>query len=228
MGKENVSIIIDGKPVQAKAGDKLLFAALDAGIYIPNLCAMRGIQPQAGCRLCFVEVEGQRRPITACTEEVVEGMNVKTDSGQVRRLQRTALELLLASHPIECKTCPANGKCELQKIASFLKVKLKQKRFRDKVRHLPIDDSHPNIAIDPNKCVICGKCIWACVEHKGIGAINWAFRGDRTTISAFGGDRLVDTKCNGDGLCADVCPVGAIYRKQDSPTITTKTPKRRK
>ena len=215
MDKKTVNLTIDGKPVRAKAGERVLFAALDAGIYIPNLCAMRDVNPQAGCRLCFVEVKGQRRPVTACTEEVAEGMVVQTDSEHVRRLQRTALELLLASHPIICKTCPANGNCELQNISAFLHVKLKQKRFRNKARSLPIDNSHPDIGIDPNKCVICGKCIWACVEHKRIGAINWAFRGDRTIISAFGGDQLVDTKCDGCGLCAEVCPVGAIWKKTD-------------
>lgn len=214
MSNETLNLTIDGSPVKAERGEKVLFAALDAGVYIPNLCAMRGLKPQAGCRLCFVEIEGRDKPVTACTEEVAEGMIVRTDGEHVRRLQRTALELLLASHPVDCANCPANGNCDLQRIASFLKVKLKQKRFRKKTRDLPVDDSHPDIAIDPNKCVVCGKCIWACVEKKGIGAINWAFRGDRITISPFGGDRLVDTKCNGDGLCAEVCPVGAIVRKR--------------
>lgn len=223
MNSDAVKLTIDGKVVEARAGDKLLFAALDAGVYIPHLCALRGVSPHAGCRLCLVEIEGRRRPTTACTEDVVDGMVVRTDTVHVRRLQRTALELLLASHPIECKTCPANGACSLQRIAAFLHVKLNQKRFRSRIRDLPVDDSHPNIGIDPDKCVICGKCIWACVEHKGIGAINWAFRGDRTVITPFGGDRLVDTKCDGDGLCADVCPVGAIWRKEDGIPIPKKS-----
>ena len=212
MKKKIINLTIDGKQVQAKQGEKVLFTALDAGIYIPNLCAICDVRPHAGCRLCFVEIEGRSRMVTACTEEAAEGMVVRTDTEHIRRLQRTALELLLASHPVECKTCPANKNCELQNIAAFLKVKLNTKRFRKKLRQLPVDDSHADITIDPNKCVVCGRCIWACVEHKGIGAINWAFRGDRTTIGAFGGDHLVDTRCNGDGLCADVCPVGAISR----------------
>lgn len=207
-----INLTIDGNRVQAKPGEKVLFVALDAGIYIPNLCAIRSVRPHTGCRLCFVEIDGKPEPVTACTEEVAEGMAVQTDTEHVRRLQHTALELLLASHPIVCKSCPANGNCELQKIASFLRIKLKQKRFRTKHRDLPVDDSHPDITLDPNLCILCGKCVWACNEKREIGALNYAFRGDRTIISPFGGDRLVDTRCDGCGLCADVCPVGAISR----------------
>ena len=212
MKTKPINLAIDDKKVQAKPGEKVLFAALDAGIYIPNLCALRGVRPHTGCRLCFVEIDGRPRPVIACTEEVAEGMVVRTDTKNIRRLQRTALELLLASHPIVCKSCPANGNCELQKIASFLHIKLKQKRFRTKHRELPIDDSHPDITLDPNLCILCGKCIWACNEERKIGALNYAFRGDRTIISAFGGDLLADTRCDGCGLCAEVCPVGAISK----------------
>lgn len=212
MKTKPINLTIDGNRVQAKPGEKVLFVALDAGIYIPNLCAIRSVRPHTGCRLCFVEIDGKPGPVTACTEEVAEGMAVQTDTEHVRRLQRTALELLLASHPIVCKSCPANGNCELQKIASFLRIKLKQKRFRTKHRDLPVDNSHPDITIDPNLCILCGKCVWACNEKREIGALNYAFRGDRTIISPFGGDRLVDTRCDGCGLCAEVCPVGAISK----------------
>ena len=222
---ERIKLTIDGVPIRAKHGEKVLFAALDAGIYIPNLCAISSVRPHAGCRLCFVEIEGRPELVTACTEEVAEGAIVHTDGPRVRRLQRTALELLLASHPIECKTCPANKHCELQNIASFLKVNLNTKRFRKKLRDLPVDDSHPDIILDPNMCVVCGKCIWACVEQRGIGALNYAFRGDRTIISAFGGDLLVDTRCDGCGLCADVCPVGAISKNVKKATLSHKISK---
>ncbi|MFA5368096.1 MAG: 2Fe-2S iron-sulfur cluster-binding protein [Dehalococcoidia bacterium] len=213
MTAKKVNIIIDGKPVQTVQGRKLLFAALDAGIYIPNLCAIRDTTPHAGCRLCLVEIDGRPDPVTSCTENVAESMIVRTDTPRVRRLQRTAFELIMASHTTDCKNCPKHGSCELHRIAAFLKTSLKTKRLRKKERSYPIDDSHPDITLDRNKCVLCGKCVWACNEKRNIGALNYALRGDRTVIDTFCGNRLADTACDGCGLCADLCPVSSIIRK---------------
>jgi bidirectional [NiFe] hydrogenase diaphorase subunit len=103
---DTVTLTIDGIPVKARRGEKVLWAALDAGIYIPNLCAIREAeQPFGGCRLCFVEIEGRPAPVTACTEEVAEGMVVHTESPRVERLRRTAAELLIAAHHVDCRAC---------------------------------------------------------------------------------------------------------------------------
>ena len=211
--KKTVNIIIDGTPVQAKKGENLLFAALDAGIYIPNLCAIRDVAPHAGCRLCLVEIDGQPEPATACTENVDEGMIVRTNTPHIRKLQRMAFELIMATHPVDCKNCPKHGKCELHRIAAFLKTSLKTQRLRKKERFYPVDDSHNEIILDRNKCVLCGKCVWACNDKRHIGAINYAFRSDRTIIDTFCEDRLADTDCDGCGLCVELCPVGSISRK---------------
>lgn len=128
---KTVTLTIDGRKIKASEGAKVLWVALDNGIYIPNLCAIREASfPSASCRLCFVEVAGKDSPVAACTETVAEGMVVNTRGAKALRLARTALELLIASHPVDCATCPRKGSCELVKITSHLKVKLKTKRLR--------------------------------------------------------------------------------------------------
>src|SRR5512136_2514877 len=150
---KTVSLTIDGRKITAREGQKVLWAALDNGIYIPNLCAIRkAAEPYAGCRLCFVEIEGRNGPVTACTEPVAEGMVVNTKGAKALRLARTALELLLASHPVDCAHCLKNGSCELQKIAKHIRVKLNTKRFRKIPPELHIDSSSPLFIYDPNKC----------------------------------------------------------------------------
>jgi len=209
-----ISLTIDGTKIRARKGEKVLWAALDNGIYIPNLCAIReASEPFAGCRLCFVEIEGRNGPVTACTETVEEGMTVNTQSPKAQRLARTALELLLASHPVDCANCPANRTCELQKIAKHLHVKLNSKRFRKIERELPIDSSSPVFTYDPNKCVLCGKCVWACRERLGIGVLGFARRGFQRVVTTFNNRPIAESGCEGCGDCAVVCPVGAMVLK---------------
>ena len=125
---KNIFLTINGKKIRAHEGDKILWAALENGIYIPNLCAIQErMQPSASCRLCFVEVEAENEPVVACTELVKEGMVVNTRGKNALRLARTSAELLMASHPVDCGHCLKNRYCELQKIAKHLGIKLKSK-----------------------------------------------------------------------------------------------------
>ena len=115
-----VPLTIDGRRIQTAAGTTLLKACLDNDIYIPNFCHMEGVdRPPASCRLCFVEIVGEQQPVTACTVRVDQAISVKTDTADVRRLQKRALQLLLSVHRIECKNCPANRQCALQDLARF-------------------------------------------------------------------------------------------------------------
>ncbi len=210
---KTVTLTIDGKKIKARQGESVLWAALDNGIYIPNLCALREKDTQdASCRLCWVEIEGKAQPVTACTETVEEGMVVNTKGAMALRLARTALELLLASNDVDCANCPANGACELQKIAAQLKVKLNTKRFRKILRQLPIDDSSPEFTYDPNKCVLCGRCIWVC-RTKNIGALGFAYRGFNRRMTTFVDRPMAKSGCRNCAECVAVCPTGALVLK---------------
>ncbi len=210
-----VSLTIDGKKVTAPQGEKVLWAALNNGIYIPNLCGRRDVsEPAASCRMCWVEVGGKSKPVTACTETVEPGMVVNTRGAAALRLARTALELLLASNVVDCAHCPANGSCELQKIAAHLGVKLKTRRFRKILRNLEVDSSSPEFIYDPNKCVLCGQCIWVCRERLGIGALGFAHRGFKRRMTTFGDEPMAESACQDCGECVASCPTGALTFKE--------------
>ena len=208
---DGVSLSIDGKRVRAAPGQKVLWAALDNDIYIPNLCAIREKEePAAACRLCFVEVQGEGHPVPACTTPVTEGMVVNTRGGRALRLARTNLELLLASHPVDCGNCVANGSCELQNLARHLGLRLNTKRFTKILPGLPVDETSSLFVYDPNKCVLCGRCVWLCCEKLGIGAIGFAYRGFRRMVTTFGDEPLGRSGCDNCSECVTVCPVGAL------------------
>jgi formate dehydrogenase major subunit/NADH-quinone oxidoreductase subunit G len=214
METKYIFLTIDGKRIKAREGETILWVALDNGIFIPNLCAIREVtEPFAACRLCFVEVEGEDEPVTACTETVKEDMVVHTRGKMALRLARTAAELLLASHPVDCGHCLKNRSCELQRIAKHLGVKLKTKRLRKLERKLPIDESSSVFIYDPNKCVLCGRCVWVCREHLGIGAIGFTRRGFKRMVSTFEDKPIAESRCTQCFECVKLCPVGALAFK---------------
>jgi formate dehydrogenase major subunit/NADH-quinone oxidoreductase subunit G len=207
------TVIIDGTEINAKEGDNLLWTALDNGFYIPNLCALSGFTPStASCRLCFVQIEGKQAPVTSCTESIKDGMIVHLNTPEVKRIRNTAFRLLLSNHTIDCKHCYKNRNCELQNIASNLGLKLKHDNLRKIPRDLPIDSSHPLFYYDPNKCVLCGRCIRVC-HINGTGILDFAFRGISTMVSTFNGVPLSESNCNSCLKCVEVCPVGSLVAK---------------
>ncbi len=220
---KTVSLIVDGQPITAPEGRSLLWVALDNGIYIPNLCALRDKpEPAAACRLCFVEVAGKEQPVTACTEPVSESMVVNTKGQRAWKLARTSFELLMASHPVDCARCPANRACELQKIARHLGLKLNTKRFRKLPRDLPIDSSHPHFIYDPNKCVLCGRCVWVCQRHNGRNRLGFAHRGFQRRVTTFADEPMATINCHDCDQCATICPAGALVPREGhkAPTVT--------
>jgi bidirectional [NiFe] hydrogenase diaphorase subunit len=211
-----VTLTIDGQPVKVKEGQKLLWAALDNGIYIPHLCAIKEEdRPNASCRLCFVEIEGHSRPVTSCTRTVEENMVVKTRSPCIDRLVKTAFELIISDHNLKCRECPANRNCALQTIAKMRGIKLKQKRFRSIVKEYTVDESPDLFAFDRSRCVLCGQCIWADRVEAKVGAIGFTGRGINRMVTTFKDLPLAESICTQCTLCVDACPVGALYYKKD-------------
>ena len=212
---KKVSLTINGQKVTANAGEKILRAALDNDIYIPNLCAIEGKpEPNAACRLCFVEIEGENEPVTACTREVKDGMVVNTQGEKALNLAKAGFEMFMASHPVDCANCAANRACELQNIARHLKCKLKTKRYRQLLHDWSVDDSNPLFTLDPNKCVLCGRCVWVCHQRKETALLGFAYRGFRRTITTFAAEPLGD-RCPDCGECVKVCPTGALNFKDN-------------
>ncbi|MBN2496066.1 MAG: (2Fe-2S)-binding protein [Deltaproteobacteria bacterium] len=213
-----VSISVDGRTIQARSDERLLWALLDAGIFVPSLCAIRGLDPPpGGCRLCFVEVEGQAKPVTSCTQPVFEGMRVRTRSPAVDRLVRSAFENLLSVHRLDCKDCPAGkppGRCALVEIAKKRKIPLRVKRLPKIEPDLPIDESRAELTLDPNHCVLCGQCVHVCRNEVGKDILCLAHRGLDMRVSTFDGRPLAEQGCGACVRCAEVCPVGAIYLRR--------------
>lgn len=206
-----VTISIDGREIRTTHGRRVLAAALGAGIFVPHLCGVEtGPLPHGACRLCWVEVEGEGRPVTACTLEASDGLRVRTRSARVDRLVESAFDMLISVHPLPCKGCPGHGQCALQEIASSRGMKLAHGRLPAIMPDLPIDESHPRIGMDPNRCVLCGECVRVCAEE-GAHALVLAGRGLATRVSTFLGQPLGSSGCTGCGRCATVCPVKALF-----------------
>ncbi len=208
-----VEISINGRKVTATEGTSVLKAALDAGIYIPNLCYDERLEPYGGCRLCIVRIEGMRGLPTACTTLVKAGMAVTTADREINNIRKLIAELLISDHPQDCLTCSSNQKCELQKVAAYLGIG--ESRLRRNVRKIEIDDSNPFFGRDMSKCILCGRCVRACEEIRGIGVIDFAFRGYDTRISTLGDGPIADSDCKSCGECVDACPTGALYTKSE-------------
>lgn len=206
-----VSLTIDGQAVEAAEGENLLWTALRNDIFIPHFCAGEDTStPDASCRLCWVEIEGLPKPVPACTVPVATGMVVNTRGDSALRMARTALELILASHDVDCVHCAQSGACQLQKTAGHLKVNLRRRRYKKIPRNLPVDTSGSLFAYDPNKCVLCGQCIQSCRKHSSECVLGFAHRGFGRRMTTFEDQPIGKTSCQQCGDCVEVCPTGAL------------------
>ncbi len=208
---ETIALTIDGVKIKTKAGQTVLQACREAGIYLPTLCYDPDLEPYGGCRLCIVEVAGMRGLPTACTLPAQEGMVVRTESEQINSVRRATLELILADHGGDCLTCRKNGHCQLQEVSGYLGVECRPALLREQTR--PIDRSTPFFDFDINKCILCGICVRACAELQGAHAIDFAWRGIETRVTPAGGGLWINSNCEYCGECVSRCPTGALVPK---------------
>ncbi len=204
-----VNITINNRKLQVKPGLSILDAAKEAGERIPTLCHIPELFPSGACRMCVVEVKGKPNLTPSCAFPVEEGMEIQTRSPRVITARRTIIQLLLASHPFDCLTCPKNGYCELQSLAS--EYGIDRVPFKGKARHHYTDFSSPSIIREPDKCILCGRCVRICEEIQGVAAIDFTRRGFNTMVLPPFETDLSETSCVNCGQCTLACPTGALH-----------------
>ena len=210
--EEIITLTIDNQEIKAKKGSTILEAARSAGIDIPTLCFLKDIHQTGDCRMCIVEVEGRRGFATSCITKVDEGMVVHTNTPEIIEARRVILDLTISNHHVECLTCVRSGNCELQQVAK--KLNINNVEFEGEKKDYEIDDLSPSIVRDPNKCILCRRCVAACKNVQKIGAIECINRGFESCISTVEGKSLNDVNCTFCGQCIQACPTGALHEKE--------------
>jgi len=210
LSERTVKLMVDGKQVVAKQDDTILEVAKENEITIPTLCYLEGLSSVGGCRLCLVEVKGTSKLLPACSTPVRNGMEVTTNSSNLMELRRMIVELFLSERTHICSVCVANGSCELQELATELSAD--HVRFEREWTMHKIDSSHERLVLDPNRCILCTRCIRICDEVEGVHTLDLKMRGkDSQVIIDLNEPWGSSTSCTSCEKCAAVCPVGAIY-----------------
>ncbi|MBS3939156.1 MAG: [FeFe] hydrogenase, group A [Peptococcaceae bacterium] len=214
---ERIKLTIDSTPVEVDPGSTVLDAAKKAGVHIPTLCYHPELKLEGSCRICVVEIEGMKNLAASCVYPAANGMVVRTNSEVVRKTRKSIVELLLANHPEDCLVCPRHGTCELQDLSHQLSVR--KVRFRGEKRELALDESSIAVVRDPNKCILCGRCIRICEHTQKVSAIGLAGRGSRAVVTTPFNRGLAEGPCVACGQCIKVCPVAALRERDASEQV---------
>jgi [NiFe] hydrogenase diaphorase moiety small subunit len=207
---DTITFTIDGVEVKGRPGQTILEAADEAGVYIPRLCARNELSAFGSCRVCTVMVNG--RPQAACTQPIADGMIVESDSDKVREIRRHIIEMLFVEGNHFCMFCEKSGNCELQALA--YRFGITAPRYPYLFPERDVDASHPDVLIDRNRCILCGRCVRASRELDGKGVFEFVGRGSDRRVAVNAEAGLGGTDAAVADKAVEVCPVGAILPKR--------------
>jgi [NiFe] hydrogenase diaphorase moiety small subunit len=207
---DSVTFVLDGREVPAAQGQTIIEAADAAGVYIPRLCHKPGLKPYGSCRLCTVKVNG--RPSSACTQPVAQGMVVESETAELAAHRKTLLEMIFVEGNHFCMSCEKSGNCELQAMGYRFGIAVPRFDFQWPQRQ--IDASHPDVLIDHNRCIQCGRCVRTSRDVDGKNVFAFVGRGPHKRIEVSPNARLADTDLDVTDQAVSACPVGAILRKR--------------
>ena len=218
MEEKKVALKIDGKDYEFASGLTILEACAAAGIDIPTLCYLKDINQEASCSICLVEVKKAKTLLRSCVTVISQGMEIFTNTQRVREARKLNLELLLAGHPKDCLVCDRNQSCELRKMAFDLGIR--EVRFPKIFKsQMPVDNTSVSLIRDPNKCILCGRCVAVCANLQSVKAIDFTGRGKASKITTFFDQGLGNSVCVNCGQCLMVCPTGAIIENDASQNV---------
>jgi [NiFe] hydrogenase diaphorase moiety small subunit len=212
---DTVTLTIDNVQLPGRPGQTILEAADEAGIYIPRLCHLKGLQPFGSCRVCTVLVNG--RPQAACTQPIAQGMVIESSTEQVREIRKDLIDMLFVEGNHFCMFCEKSGHCELQAMA--YRFGITAPRYPYMFPSRAIDASHPDILIDHNRCIRCARCVRASRDLDGKEVFGFVNRGPHKELAVNAAARLVDTNVDVTDQAIDVCPVGALLKKRTAYAV---------